>query len=153
MIDVLRRESGPWRIGHRGAAALAPENTLRGFERAVHEGVDILEFDVLRLADGTLVLAHSDDLRELTHGAARGRAGARSLAELRRVAPELPTLDEALAFLSERAPGVGLHVDLKAVGYEAAVIAALRRSGSVERTLVSSFFTRSLRAVHAFEPS
>ena len=76
----------------------------------------MIEFDVLALADGTLVLAHSDDLFELTHGKARGRVGTSALAELRELAPELPTLDEALAYLS--GTDVGLHVDVKWVGYE-----------------------------------
>ena len=47
------------RVGHRGAAALAPENTLRSFEAALALGVDAIEFDVLALADGPLVLGHS----------------------------------------------------------------------------------------------
>ena len=153
MIAVRRADGRPLRIGHRGAAALAPENTLRGFERAIAEGVDVVEFDVLALADGTLALAHSDDLAEVTHGAAAGRVGRATLADLRRVAPELPTLDEALAFLAERARGVGLHVDLKRAGDEDAVVAALRRHDVVARTLVSSFFPRSLRAVGALEPA
>ncbi len=152
MIDVLRRDGRAWRVGHRGAAALAPENTLPSFARALEEGVDFVEFDVLALADGALVLAHSDDLRELTHGRASGRVGGRSLAELRRVAPQLPTLDEALAYLAAEAPGVGLHVDLKAVGYEARVVDALRRHGAVERALVSSFFAGSLATVGTLEP-
>ena len=59
MIDVRRRDGRPWRIGHRGAAALAPENTLPALERAIAAGVDVIEFDVLALADGALVLAHS----------------------------------------------------------------------------------------------
>ncbi len=129
MIEVFARDGRPLRIGHRGAAALAPENTLRGFERAIAEDVDIVEFDVLALADGTLVLAHSDDLAELSHGAVRGRLRAETLADLRRFAPELPTLEEALAFLGEHAPHVGLHADLKWYGYERAVVEALRRAG------------------------
>ena len=101
------------RIGHRGAAALAPENTLRAFRAAVAHGVDLIEFDVLDLPRGPLVLAHSDRLDEVSHGAAAGTVRDRSLAELREVAPELPTLDEALAFFVDEAPEVGLHVDLK----------------------------------------
>ena len=152
MIPVLRQDGRVWRIGHRGAAALAPENTLASLERAIAEGVDLVEFDVLALGDGTLVLAHSDDLWEVTRGAARGRVGTQTLAELRDVAPALPTLDEALEFLGSHAPGVGLHLDLKWVGYEEGVVAALRRAGAVERALVSSFFPRSLRAVGTLEP-
>ncbi len=140
------------RVGHKGAAALEPENTLRSLERAVELGVDLVEFDVLDLHDGTVVLAHSDDLYEVSHGAARGRLRAQSLEQVRGVACDLPTLDEALAFLAERAPETGLNVDLKWYGYEAAVVEALRRHRLVERTVVSSFHAHSLRAVAALEP-
>ena len=97
VIELRRRPGEFARVGHRGAAALAPENTLRSFELAVELGCDMLELDVLALRDRTLVLAHSNDLREVSHGAARGRVGRRTLAGLRRFAPNLPTLDEALA--------------------------------------------------------
>ena len=153
MIPVRRRAGAPpWRIGHKGAAALAPENTLPSFQRALEEGVDLIEFDVLALADGTLVLAHSDDLLEVSHGVAGGSVRALSLDELRRAAPDLPTFDEACTFLAGEAPGVGVHVDVKWVDYEVGVVEALRRHGLVGRTLVSSFFSRSLRAIGAHEP-
>jgi len=150
MIEALRPAAGPWRIGHKGAAALAPENTLASLERAVAEGVDVIEFDVLALADGTLVLAHSDELHELTHGAATGKVGTRGLAELRELAPQMPTLDEALELLSRTA--VGLHVDLKWHGYERPVVEALQRHGVADRSLASSFFVPSLLEVGRAEP-
>ena len=76
----LLRGDGPLiRVGHRGAAALAPENTLRSFEAALAHGVEAIEFDVLDLVDGPLVVAHSNDLAEVSHGAA-DRHGARPLA-------------------------------------------------------------------------
>lgn len=151
MIGLRRTDGGFWRVGHRGAAAVAPENTIRALRAAVELGVDLVEFDVFELHDGTLVLAHSNDLFEVSHGAARGQVRPRALAELRHVAPELPTLDEALAYLSEE--GVGLHLDLKHPGPEAAVAWALRRHGVLERTVVSSFSPRSLRRFAALEPS
>jgi glycerophosphoryl diester phosphodiesterase len=138
------------RIGHKGAAALAPENTLRSIERALEVGVDMVEVDVLALADGTLVLAHSDDLLEVTHGAARGRVTGESLAELRTLAPELPTLDEALAFVAPTEAAVQL--DVKAPGYEERLVEAVRRHGLVRRTLVSSCYPEVLHAVAAAEP-
>ena len=153
MIE-LRRPPGRFaRVAHRGASALAPENTLRAFELAVELGCDMVEFDVLPLRDGTLVLAHSKDLREVSHGAARGRVRGRTLEALRRVAPELPTLDEALAYFAERLPGVGLQVDLKLPGVEAAVVEALRRHGVLERSWVSGSDAPSLRRVAAIEPA
>lgn len=152
MIEVLRRDGRPRRIGHRGAAALAPGNTLASLERALAEGVDAVEFDVLDLDDGRLVLAHSDDLLEVSCGVARGRVRDRSLDELRRAVPALATLDEALALLAEGAPSTGVHVDLKRTGYEREAVEALRRHGLVERALVSSVFHESLQTIGALEP-
>jgi glycerophosphoryl diester phosphodiesterase len=149
----LRADGRVLRVGHKGAAALAPENTIASLERAVELGVDLVEFDVLDLGDGTLVLAHSDDLFEVSHGAARGPVRTKTLDELRRAAPALPTFDEALAFLRDRAPETGIHVDLKWYGYEAPVVEALRRHGVVERTVVSTFHGRSLRAIAELEPA
>jgi len=115
------------RIGHRGAAALAPENTIASLALAVELGCDLVEVDVLEL-DGTLVLAHSH-------------------AE---VPVELATLDEGLAFL---APGTcGIQLDLKARVAEGAMAEAVRKHDLVERTVVSSFRPASLRALHALEP-
>src|SRR4051812_41584861 len=46
------------RVGHKGADLVEPGNTRESFEAALAHGVDMIEFDVLRLADGRLVLAH-----------------------------------------------------------------------------------------------
>jgi glycerophosphoryl diester phosphodiesterase len=153
LIELRRTDSRFARVGHRGASALAPENTLRALELAVELDCDMLEFDVLDLSDGTLVLAHSNDLREVSHGAAGGRVRNRDLAGLRRVAPELPTLDEALAFCAERLPGVGLQLDLKRLGIEAATVEALRRHAVLDRSWISSFAIASLRRLAELEPS
>jgi glycerophosphoryl diester phosphodiesterase len=153
MIDLGRRDGTVLRIGHRGAAALAPENTLRAFRAAVELGVDLVEFDVLDLPRGPLVLAHSDRLEEVSHGAATGSVRARSLEELREVAPELPTLDEALAYFADEAVEPGLHVDLKLTARLDELAAALRRHGLERRTVVSSFHVPSLRALARHAPA
>jgi glycerophosphoryl diester phosphodiesterase len=152
LIQLRRPEGRFARVGHRGASALAPENTLQALELAVELGCDMLEFDVLDLADGTLVLAHSNDLREVSHGAARGRVRSRDLEGLRRVAPDLPTLDEALAFCADRLPGIGLQLDLKRLGTEAATVEAVRRHGVLDRSWISTFEARSLRRLAELEP-
>jgi glycerophosphoryl diester phosphodiesterase len=151
-MRLRRDESGLIRVGHRGAAALADENTLHSFAAAVAAGVDAIEIDVLDLADGPLVLAHSNDLHEVSHGAAPGTVRDRSLDELREVAPELLTLDEALAFLAEL-PGLGVHVDLKVKKRVGEVAEALRRHALDRRSVVSSFHRPSLDAIRRAAPN
>jgi glycerophosphoryl diester phosphodiesterase len=118
------------RVGHKGADHIAPGNTAASFDAALAAGVDMIEFDVLPVAD-RLVLAHdySHDL-----------AGAL-------------TLEEGLAHLaSSPFTDIELDVDLKLPGYEARVVEALRTHGLVERTLVSTTFMRSLVVVRELEP-
>jgi len=152
LIDLRRLDGEFARVGHRGASALAPENTLRALELAVELGCDMLEFDVLDLQDGTLVLAHSNDLHEVSHGAARGAVRQRTLESLRRFAPDLPTLDEALAFCAERLPGIGLQIDLKRRGVEPGVVEALHRHELLDRAWVSGFDAHALRLLAELEP-
>jgi glycerophosphoryl diester phosphodiesterase len=105
------------RIGHGGASALAPANTLASFEAALRVGVDMVEFDV-RAHRGELVLAHT-----ILH--------ARRGGNLR--------LKQALDHLSDgRFGGVGLNVDVKHTGFEAELVSELRGRGLLERTLISS---------------
>lgn len=129
MIELARRDGRFLRIGHRGAAALAPENSLEAIAVAVELGCDLVEFDVRGLDDGRLVLVHDRP---------------------RKPAPLLPTLEEALAFLA--GTDAGIHLDLKTRGVEDRVEEALRRHGLLERTLVSTFDVRTLRAFGEIEP-
>lgn len=120
------------RIGHKGADTVAPGNTLASFEAALAAGVDMIEFDVLRLRDGRLVLAHD-------YGDAARRP--------------LVTLEEGLDhFAGEAYAGVHLDVDLKLPGYEHEVVAALQARGLAGRTLVSTMYIESLDAVARLSP-
>jgi glycerophosphoryl diester phosphodiesterase len=126
----------PLRVGHKGAALLAPGNTLASFRAAVAAGVDMIEFDVLsehRDGSGRLLLAH--DYEALHDG--------RPL-----------TLEEGLAHLAdEEFAGVELDVDVKIPGYGERVVRALREAGLIERSLVSSMFPEDLDAMRALEPT
>ncbi|MFF0016710.1 glycerophosphodiester phosphodiesterase [Streptomyces sp. NPDC005374] len=53
-------------IAHRGASALAPENTLAAVDRAAALGAVWVENDVQRTRDGTLVVLHDDSLQRTT---------------------------------------------------------------------------------------
>jgi hypothetical protein len=70
---------------------------------------------------------------------------------VRRAAPELPTLDEALAFFARES--VGVHVDVKARGGGPGIAAALREHELAPRAVVSSFWPDVLRDVRAAAPA
>ncbi len=106
-------------IGHRGAKATAPENTLAGLRRAKQEGADWVEFDVKLSADGHAVLMHDETLDRTTDG--RGYVRQLSLTELRKVdagvrfgpawrGERIPTLVEALALMASLDMGFNLEV-------------------------------------------
>ena len=119
------------RIGHGGASALAPANSLQSFDAALAVGIDMIEFDV-RAWRGELVLAHT-------------------LLDLRR--PGNLLLRQALRHLAgPRFSEVALNVDLKDVGCEAALLDELRHAKLVERTLISSQIPAVLDRVRSLEP-
>jgi glycerophosphoryl diester phosphodiesterase len=102
------------------------------FEAALEHGVDMIEFDVLRLVDGRLVLAH--DLED-----AAGR--------------EPLTLEEGLDhFAGEAYASVELDVDMKIPGYEREVAEGLVARGLAGRSLVSSHYLDSLDEVGRLAP-
>ena len=118
------------RVGHKGADHIAPGNTAASFDAAIGHGVDMIEFDVLPKG-GRLVLAHEPE----------------------HVRPDSLTLEEGLAHLAgERFAGIELDVDLKAPGYEAPVVEALRAHGLLDRALVSTLYMRSLVTLRQLEP-
>jgi glycerophosphoryl diester phosphodiesterase len=120
------------RVGHKGADLVAPGNTVASFEAALEHGVDMIEFDVLRLRDGRLVLAHDyEDAEKRTP----------------------LTLEEGLDhFAGETYANVELDVDLKLPGYEREVVEGLLARGLGDRTLISSHYIDSLDLVSELAP-
>jgi glycerophosphoryl diester phosphodiesterase len=144
-------------VGHRGAAARAPENTLVSFELAVAEGAEALELDVHLSADGVPVVHHDPTLERTTDG--RGAVAARTLAELRRLdagagftldagrsypyrgrGVVVPTLAEVLGAF----PALPLLIEIKTATASAAVRAEIERHGASARCVVASFDARAL---------
>jgi glycerophosphoryl diester phosphodiesterase len=81
--QVRRGLSSPLIIGHRGASAIAPENTLAAFERALLDGADGIEFDVRLARDRVPVVIHDPTLRRT--GLREGSVAALSSDELSQV--------------------------------------------------------------------
>ena len=127
MLELIRGGRDVVRVGHRGAAALAPENSLAAIETAAVHGMDVVEVDVNRRADGVLVLAHGPVL-----------------------AGDAPALEEGLELAGQH--GLAVQLDIKLPGAEREIAAALRRHDLLERAFVSSFALATLEAFAREEP-
>jgi len=80
---VLDARPRPLVIGHRGASADAPENTIAAFELALEQGADGIELDVHLTADGQPVVIHDFTLERTTDGV--GPVSGRRVRELKRL--------------------------------------------------------------------
>jgi glycerophosphoryl diester phosphodiesterase len=153
-------------VGHRGAAADAPENTLASIRAAHAQGAQMVEFDVKLTADGALILMHDDDLDRTTDG--HGPVAAATLATIRSLdagawfgpsfkGTPIPTLEETLSLLAGL--GLGANIEIKPnPGQEAetaAAAAALLRvqwPKTLPAPVMSSFSRESLAAIRDAAP-
>jgi glycerophosphoryl diester phosphodiesterase len=110
----------PIGFGHRGARAIAPENTIEGFALAIRLGATGLESDVWRTADGEVVLDHD--------GMARSGVRKRPIADLRRaeLAEHIPTLAELYDAVGTEVP---LSLDVKDPAAADGIVATARAAG------------------------
>ena len=154
-------------IGHRGAAAVAPENTLVSFERALADGADGLEFDVRLAQDGVPVVIHDATLRRTAMR--RGTVASLSSTELgqmdagtwfnlrrpRLARPEyaqatIPTLASVFKLMKKR--DALLYVEMKCGRRDRAALAAevvklVRAYSFASRVVVESFDLPSIAEV------
>ena len=139
------------RIGHKGADALAPGNTLESFAAAAEVGVDAIELDVLRPRSD---YGAAGDWRQAPAGPSEASGPllvAHDWADARRREPI--TLDEALdAFLRPPLDGLRFDLDLKVTGREDEVAAAIADRGLTERAMVSTMEVDSLRWLRDHAP-
>ena len=142
----------PQVIGHRGAMAYAPENTLASFREAKRRGARWVEIDVKLTADGVPIVMHDDSLK-------RTMGVDRLVAEMPRaeLPADVPTLEQAVACFREL--GLGCNVEIKPCeGREAetarVTVETLRRSwpDTLPAPLLSSFKDVSLHAAQAAAP-
>lgn len=128
-------------VGHKGADAIVPGNTVASFRAAVAEGVDTIELDVVWVADAHLPLEEREPLvvaHDWEDFASR---------------PKL-TLGEALdAFLEPPLDRVEIDLDLKLPGREEEMVEALRERGLIDRAMISTMEMHSLKRVLELEPN
>lgn len=73
-------------IGHRGAKAYEPENTLRSFQKALEMGANAVELDVRKTKDDQLVVIHDADVKKTTNG--KGLVNELTLEEIKSLSTE-----------------------------------------------------------------
>ncbi len=152
----------PLLIGHRGAAALAPENTLASILKALELGVNRIEIDVHLTKDGHPVVIHDNTLSRTTNG--MGFVKRKTLAQLKALSAgckfssafeneKIPTLQEVLQTINGKA---GLQIEVKhgskrSPGIEEKVLQQIYDFKGQEWCFVNSFDTRVLKKFHALD--
>ena len=138
------------RVGHRGARAYAPENTLTSFKMALEIGVDAVELDVRKTRDNQIVVIHDADVKRTTNG--EGLVNDLTLKEIKGFSAEngekIPTLEETLDFLDKK---VKVFIELKEVGIEEQVLSIVRKKGLETNVVIVSFLEDALKKVRGLD--
>lgn len=138
-------------IGHRGAPAYEPENTLRSFRRALAMGVAAVELDVQLTKDGRLAVIHDETLDRTTNG--RGPVKDFTLAELKQLdagqGETISSLEEVFDLVQGRAH---LVVELKQPEAAGALRRFFQERRAFELAHVISFWHPAVKALKEQEP-
>jgi len=138
------------KIGHRGAKAYEPENTLRSFTKAIELGVDAVELDARRTREGEVVVIHDAKVDKTTNG--KGAVSDLTLNEIKQLVTDkgerIPTLDEALDFLDKK---VKIVIELKETGLEEKVLGLIHGKGLEKNVIIVSFQEEALRKVRELD--
>lgn len=111
-------------IGHRGAAGLAPENTIGSFKKAIELGVDGIEMDLRINSDGQIVVVHDPDPNKIYPGALK--------------------LSEVLASVN-----IPLNLEVKEAGFEKQLLETIK--GFPSEILISSFKLKVLSKIRILD--
>ncbi|KOV99370.1 glycerophosphodiester phosphodiesterase [Streptomyces sp. NRRL B-1140] len=170
-------DAPPLVIGHRGASAYAPENTLASLDAAAELGIRWVENDVQRTRDGELVVIHDDNLRRTTDveevypDRAPWRVEDFTAAEIARLdagswfgpayaGVRVPTLEQFVRRLESHRQKLLLEIKNPELypGIERQTLKVLSNEGWLDRShlagrlIVQSFSADSVRTVHELKP-
>ena len=133
-------------MGHRGAAALEPENTLLSIKKAMEIGVDAVEIDVHLSKDKEIVIIHDLTLDRTTNGT--GLVSNYTLSELKKYdagkGEAIPTLQEVMELTDKN---VKLVIELKQKGTESIVVDQIKKNKLEDNVYVISFWHRLVKNI------
>jgi glycerophosphoryl diester phosphodiesterase len=134
------------KIGHRGARAYEPENTLSSFRKAIELGATAIELDVRKTKDGKLVVIHNADVNKTTNG--EGAVNELTLEQIQKLVTDknehIPTLDDVLDAVGKK---VKILVEIKEVGTEKQILDLIQKKGLLDNVILVSFHEESLKTV------
>jgi len=137
--------------GHRGAAALEPENTIRSVRKALDLGVDQVEIDVHLSKDKKLVVIHDERVDRTTNG--RGYVRDLTLAEIEKLdagkGERIPTLQEVIDVVRGKAI---LQIELKGQGVEEDTVNTVEENRIVDEVMLTSFRHPAVRIAKELNP-
>jgi glycerophosphoryl diester phosphodiesterase len=160
MPSLLTTALDCWVVGHRGAAALWPENTLPSFRAARDAGAVMIEFDVQQCAGGELFVFHDHTLERLCGEPLVASSlpwevlAQKGVGRVHRQVVPMPLVDDVF-FTFRRSVFYNVELKTDAVhfpGIEEKLVAAIAKHGLAERVLVSSFYHQSLREIRRWSP-
>ena len=138
-------------IGHKGASAIAPENTLKAFKKAIELKADMVEFDIHKTKDGEIVIIHDSDTLSTT--GVQGLIKDMTLEEIKKLnageGEKIPTILELIKVAKEK---VGLQIEIKSSGLLEKLIKILKEENLVNTSIVSCFAFDELVKLKNLEP-
>lgn len=138
-------------IGHKGASAIAPGNTLKAFQKAIDLRADYVEFDSHLTKDGEIVIIHDADTYNSTgvHGLIKDK----TLEEIKKLdageGERIPTLQELIAIAKGK---IGLQLEIKSTGLLERMVQILGKEDLIQNSIISSFAFDELVKLKEIEP-
>ncbi|PTV92446.1 glycerophosphoryl diester phosphodiesterase [Halanaerobium saccharolyticum] len=140
-----------YRIGHRGASAYEPENTLIAFDKAIELGADMVELDIRLSKDGVLMVSHDSDISKYTDG--QGYIENMTAKEIQEYRIEknqkIPTLKEVFNHLNGRC---GLYIEIKGEYLEDKLVYLIKEVGFNGPLIVGCFDAKKIEKVKQLDP-
>ena len=139
-------------IGHKGASSIAPENTLKAFQKAIELKADYVEFDIHITKDGKIIIIHDSDTFNAT--GVKGLIKDMTLGQIKSLdageGEKIPTLREVISTVRKK---IGLQIEIKSTNLLDKLINILKEENLISTSIISSFILNELLKLKLLEPS
>ena len=148
---MIKNSKTPLIIAHRGSSKIAPENTLKAFQKAIDLKADLIEFDLHQSKDQELVITHDPNTKRITGN--DNFVEDLTLSELRDLdfgeGEKIPTLQEAVNLCKGK---IGLIIEVISKNMGKKIVQVLQDSKVINTTIISSFNFKELQKIQNLEP-